>query len=82
MCYEREQRRVTCKMLSTRPALRSGTWNVRSLRGLGKMEQLSGEMERYKLAVLAVTETHLTAEGEMVLDVSVGYRLISLGRWE
>ena len=44
-------------------AERVGTWNVRSLHGLEKMKQLSGEMKRYRLAVLAVTETHLPGEG-------------------
>ena len=30
------------------------------------------EMERYKLSVLAVTETHLASEGGMVLDEGRG----------
>ena len=44
------------------------------------MEQLAGEMERYRLAVLAVTETHLPGEGEKLLDVNKGYRLVFSGR--
>ena len=60
----REVRNMDCKLLQA----------------LERMEQLSGEMEQYKLAVLAVTETHLPAEGKMVLDVSMGYRLIFTGR--
>ena len=44
------------------------------------MEQLAGEMNRYRLSILAVTETHLPGEGEMVLDVETGYRLLFSGR--
>ena len=44
------------------------------------MERLDREMERYRLAVLAVTETHLPGEGEMLLDESRGYRMIFSGR--
>ena len=79
-CQRWVRRAVPSRLLSTRQAERIGIWNVRSLQGLGKMEQLCGEMERYRLAVLAVTETHLPGEGEMVLDVSMGYRLIFSGR--
>ena len=43
-----------------------GTWNVKSLRG--KAEVLAGEMEHYRLSFLAVTKTHLSGEGEMVLE--------------
>ena len=47
---QRPQRRaVPSRILSTRQAERLGTWNVRSLQGLGKLEQLAGEMERYRL---------------------------------
>ena len=38
------------------------------------------EMERYWISVLAVTETHLTGEGEMVLDEGRGYRMLFAGR--
>ena len=44
------------------------------------MERLASEMDRYRLAVLAVTETHLPGEGEMLLDESRGYRMIFSGR--
>ena len=44
------------------------------------MERLAREMERYRLAVLAVAETHLPGEGEMLLDESRGYRMIFSGR--
>ena len=76
----RQRRAVPSRILSTRQAERLGTWNVRSLQGLGKLEQLAGEMERYRLAVLAVTETHLPGEGEKLLDVNKGYRLVFSGR--
>ena len=44
------------------------------------MEQLAMEMERYRLLVLAVTETHLAGEGEMVLDEGWRYKMLFAGR--
>ena len=44
------------------------------------MEQLAREMERYRLAVVAVTETHQPGEGETLLDKTMGYRMIFSGR--
>ena len=44
------------------------------------MEQLAMEMERYTLLVLAVTETHLAGEGDMVLDEGRGYKMLFAGR--
>ena len=56
------------------------TWHVevRSLRGVGKTEQLVNEMERYKMSVLAVMETHLTKNGQVVLNEVKGYKDASL----
>ena len=39
-------------------------------------------MKRYRLSILAVTETHLLGEGEIVLDVETGYRLPFSGRFD
>lgn len=47
------------------------------MRGLGKPEQLASEMERYKMSVLAVTETE---KGEMTLDEVKGYKMLLSGR--
>ena len=46
-------------------AERIGTWNVRTLQGAGKLEQLEREMSRYSMHMVAVTETHLPGEGEI-----------------
>ena len=53
---------------------------VQTLRGLGKLEQLAMEMKRYRLSILAVTETHLLGEEEMVMDAEAGYSLLISGR--
>ena len=71
---------VTNRLLSAQQTTRLGTWNVRSLRGLGKAQQLAMEMERHKVSVLAVTETHLPGSGEMALDESKRYRMVFSGR--
>ena len=36
-------------------------------------------MEPYRLSVLVVTETHLTGEGEMVLDECRGHKMLLSG---
>ena len=71
---------VRSRILSGRETDRFGTWNVRTLRELGKLEQLAGEMKRYRLSILAVTETHLLGEGEMVLNAETAYKLLFSGR--
>ena len=38
------------------------------------------QLERYRLAMVAVTETHLPGEGELWLDETKGYQLIFSGR--
>ena len=63
---------VTNRLLSTQQTERLGTWNMRSLRGLGKTQQLAMEMECHIVSVLAMTETHIPDSGEMVLDKSKG----------
>ena len=63
-----KRKEVKNRLLSTREVQRFGTWNVRTLRGIGRPEQLAMEMKQYKLSMLAVTETHLSGKGEMVLD--------------
>lgn len=41
---------------------------------------LVGEMEHFRLSFLAVTDTHLSGEGEMVLDESRGHCMLFSGR--
>ena len=68
------------RLLSGRETVRFGVWNVRTLRGLGKTEQLALVMNQYRLSIVAVTETHLTGAGEMVLDADTGHTMIFSGR--
>ena len=68
------------RLLSPREVQRFGTWNVCTLCGLGKPKQLVNEMERYRFSILAVAETHLTAEGEMPLDDGGRYIIHFSGR--
>ena len=76
------QKRSTIKnrLLSAREVQRFGTWNICTLRGLGKTEQPAREMKRYWWSILAVIETHLPGEGEMVLEEESGYTMILSGR--
>lgn len=63
-----KRKEVKDRLLSPRKVQRFGTWNVCTLCGNWKTDQLVSEMQRYKLSILAVTETHLTGKGEMPLD--------------
>ena len=47
-----QRRDAKNRLLSTREVQRFDTWNVRTLRGLGKLEQQASEMKRYNLRVL------------------------------
>ena len=71
---------VTSRLLSAQQTARLGTWNVHSLRGLGKAQELAMEIERHKVLVLAVAKTHLPDSGEIVLDESRGYSMVFSGR--
>ena len=68
------------RLLSAKKAMRIGTWNVRTLRGLGKGEQLAMEMERNGLMVLGVTETHLPGTGVQTLHENKEYIMLFSGR--
>ncbi|XP_071511057.1 craniofacial development protein 2-like [Diadema antillarum] len=45
-----------------------GTWNVRTLNGDGKLEQLEYEMTKYKWNVLGIAEMRWTGSGEMLTE--------------
>ena len=76
------QKRSTIKnrLLSAQDVQRFGTWNMSTLPGLGKTEQLAREMRCYWLSSLAVTETHLPGVGDVVLEEESGYNTIFSGR--
>ena len=45
-----------------------GTWNVRTLRRFGKLEELMKELSRYKWDVIGLAETRLTGDGELTTE--------------
>ena len=53
-------RETRARLLSAKQLVCFGTWNVRTLRGLGKLQQLAAEMQCNRISILAVTETHLS----------------------
>ena len=53
---------------------------MHTLRGLGKSQQLAAEMQRNRISILVVTETHLSEAGHLMLDEEKGYRLVFSGR--
>src|SRR6266581_8707580 len=56
--------------------LRIGTWNVRSLNKVGKLEEVKREMGRYRLSILGVSEVRWKGQGDFVSD---GVRIIYSG---
>ena len=73
-------RETKARLLSAKQVVCFGTWNVRTLRGLGKSQQLAAEMQRNRISIVAVTETFLSEEGHLMLDEEKGYRLVFSGR--
>ena len=70
-------KRPDCPYLKRgRNALKIGTWNVRTLNQLGKLENLRQEMESLDLDVLGLSETRYIKEGTVHLD---GYTFIYSG---
>ena len=55
-----------------------GTWNVRTLRRIGKMEELMKELSRYKWDIIGLAETRITGNGE--LNTEEGHRLYYSGQ--
>jgi hypothetical protein len=48
--------------------MRIGTWNVRILKEVGKLEQVKREMKRYGLNILGVSEVTWIGQGEKESD--------------
>jgi hypothetical protein len=59
--------------------MRYGTWNIRSLCRVGTTKSLVGELEKYKLDLVAVQEVRWEGEGYQTVD---NYMLQAWGRGE
>ena len=59
-----------------RERLRVGTWNVRSLNGIGRLEEVKREMKRNGLSILGISEVRWKGQKEFVSD---RVRVISSG---
>ena len=54
------------------------TWNVRTLRRCGKINELTNELERYKWNIICFYETRLTGPGEILTET--GHKLYYSGQ--
>ena len=62
-------RRSDCPSLKTgKSGLRIGTWNVRTLNQLGKLENLKREAESLNADIIGISETRYIEEGKVRLD--------------
>jgi endonuclease/exonuclease/phosphatase family metal-dependent hydrolase len=59
-----------------REGLGIGTWNVRTLNSVGKLEEVKSEMKRYGLSILGVSEARWKGQGDLMSD---GVRIIYSG---
>ena len=66
------------KSLRARNNITIGTWNVRSLRAAGKVEELTHEMKRYQWNILGLCEVRWKNFGET--STPEGHKLIFSGR--
>ena len=64
---------VKVKQEDNRERLGIGTWNVRSLNMMGKLKEAKRVMERYRLGILGLGETHWKGQKHFVSD---GMRII------
>ena len=60
-----------------RRTVKIGTWNVRSLNGVGRLEEVKREMKRYKMSSLGVSEVRWKGQKDFVSDN--GMRIIYSG---
>ena len=79
MPYKREDKGLKSSEEKRKRAtleLNVGTWNVRTMRVRGKLENVKQEMRRLKLNVLGLSEVRWEGEGDFVSDE---YRVIYSG---
>ena len=75
----RHYNKQECKEQKEHNSYKIGTWNVRTLKQGGKLENLKMEMQKNKVSVLVVTEVRWTGQGEIRSgDYTVYY---SRGEW-
>lgn len=56
------------KLETAKQEVTLGTWNVRTLHGNGKLNELEHEMQRYKWNVLGTAEVRWWNTGEMITE--------------
>src|SRR6478609_4198165 len=56
--------------------IRVGTWNLRTMNAMGKLENVKKEMRRNRLSIMGVSEVRWKDEGDFVSD---GYRVMYTG---
>ena len=71
-------KRATGAKLRGREDITIATWNVRTLRAAGKMEELLHEMDRYKWSTLGLCEMRWKKSGETPTDG--GHRMYFSGK--
>ena len=69
---------VPKKIIRARSNITIGTWNVRTLKDVGKLEELQHEMERYDWNILGLCESRLLKAGEK--STQEGHRLFWSGQ--
>ena len=69
---------VPKKIIRARNNIAIGTWNVRTLKDVGKLEELQHEMKRYDWNILGLCESRLLKAGEK--SIQEGHRLFWSGQ--
>ena len=69
---------VSRKIIRARNNITIGTWNVRTLKDVAKVEELQHEMKRYDWDILGVCESRLLKAGEK--SMQEGHRLFWSGQ--
>jgi Reverse transcriptase (RNA-dependent DNA polymerase)/Endonuclease/Exonuclease/phosphatase family len=65
MDIDRKNKKITRYRKRQGNKTKFGTWNIRTLLEVGRMEEVGMEMERYKIGILALQEVRWSGEGRI-----------------
>ena len=65
--FNQEEADPPINFLSSKNVLRIGAWNVRTMYETGRSAQVAREMDRYRLAILGLSEVRWVSSGQMTL---------------
>ena len=75
-CFHHKRKEINDVMWKKNQFLKSGVWNVRTVKGVGRTDLLAKEFITTDITLCGITETHLPGAGMMDLDEDSCYSLV------